>query len=267
MTVHASTLGVMIYTALAAYTGALVAHLARRPRAGRALLAAGSAVGLVALGWRWFETGHVPLQNLFEIFLAMSLAMAALGWCCRRWLPAPAETLDPLLGLIVLFPVGFVFSSEPRDLPPALQSWLFVPHVGVYLAAYLLLARAALTAAPLLWKTPAFLPQLGHHQSAIFTSADRLARAGFPLLTAGLLLGALWGKIAWGDYWHWDPKEMWSLVTWLVYVGYFHFRAMTGARYPRTCAALLVTGFVAIILTLTIVNLANLFAGLHSYAK
>lgn len=267
MTVQTSTLGALIYVALAAYAGAFVAHLARRPRTGRTLLATGSAVALVALGWRWAETGHVPLQNLFEIFLVMSVAICPLAWCCRRWLPAPAETLDPLLGFLVLFPVGFVFSAEPRDLPPALQSFLFVPHVAVYLAAYLLLARAALTAAPQLWQQTGHLPQIGTLQSSIFNSSDRLARAGFPLLTAGLILGALWGKIAWGDYWHWDPKEMWSLATWLLYCGYFHFRAMTGARYARTCAALLVAGLVAIILTVTIVNIATMFSGMHSYAK
>ena len=262
MLVHATPLGATIYTALAAYGAAFVAHLVRRPRAGRALLALGSLVALGALGWRAVETGHVPLQNLFEIFLAMSVAIFPLAWCCRRWLPAPAEALDPLLGFLVLFPVGFVFSGEPRDLPPALQSFLFVPHVGVYLAAYLLLARAALTATPVLWKQKSDKMQL-----AVLSSADQLARAGFPLLTAGLLLGALGGQIAWGDYWHWDPKEMWSLATWLLYCGYFHFRAMFGTRYPRTCAALLVIGLVAIILTVTIVNISNMFSGMHSYAK
>lgn len=267
MLVHATPLGAALYTALAAYGAACVAHLVRAARTGRALLALGSLVALGALGWRAVETGHVPLQNLFEIFLAMSVAMYPLAWWCRRRLPAPAEALDPLLGVLVLFPVGFVFSAEPRDLPPALQSVLFVPHVAVYLAAYLLLARAALTATPLLWQKQRDLPPIGNHPSDLFHSADRLARAGFPLLTAGLLLGALWGKIAWGDYWHWDPKEMWSLATWLLYCGYFHFRALTGTRYPRTCAALLVAGLVAIILTVTIVNIANLFSGMHSYAK
>lgn len=257
MLVQASPLGAVIYTALAANAAAFIAHLARRPRAGRVLLATGSAVALVALAWRWLETGHIPLQNLFEIFLAMSVAIYPLACCCRRWLPVPVEALDPLLGFLVLFPVGFVFSGEPRDLPPALQSFLFVPHVAVYLAAYLLLARAALTAVSRARMQP----------DATLLSADRLARAGFPLLTAGLILGALWGKIAWGDYWHWDPKEMWSLATWLLYCGYFHFRSMTGVRYPRICATLLVIGLVAIILTVSVVNIANIFSGMHSYAK
>ena len=51
--------------------------------------------------------------------------------------------------------------------------------------------------------------------------------SGFRLLTLGLLLGSLWGKLAWGDYWGWDPKELWSLVCWLIYLGYFHFRYIT----------------------------------------
>jgi ABC-type transport system involved in cytochrome c biogenesis permease subunit len=91
---------------------------------------------------------------------------------------------------------------------------------------------------------------------------------GFPLLTLGLLLGAVWGKIAWGDYWNWDPKELWSLISWLVFLGYFHFRYMYGKRFPRINASLVLAGLVAIILTLLWVNLANLFkGGMHSYAS
>jgi len=98
--------------------------------------------------------------------------------------------------------------------------------------------------------------------------AYRVSALGFPLLTLGLLLGAVWGKIAWGDYWNWDPKELWSLISWLVFLGYFHFRYMYGKRFPRINASLVLAGLVAIILTLLWVNLANLFkGGMHSYAS
>ena len=98
-------------------------------------------------------------------------------------------------------------------------------------------------------------------------AAHRMVRLGFPLLTLGLVLGAVWGKIAWGDYWNWDPKELWSLVSWLVFVGYLHVRYMFGTRYPRANAALVVAGLAAIILTLLWLNLAPRFSGgLHSYA-
>ena len=89
---------------------------------------------------------------------------------------------------------------------------------------------------------------------------------GFPLLTLGLLLGAVWGKMAWGDYWNWDPKELWSLVSWLLYVAYLHFRYMFGTRRPGVNSALALSGLLAIIITLLWVNLCGVFAGgLHTY--
>jgi len=90
--------------------------------------------------------------------------------------------------------------------------------------------------------------------------------AGFPLLTLGLILGSYWGKKAWGDYWGWDPKELWSLASWLVYVGYFHFRYMFGKKYPQINSIWAIAGMFVIIVTLLWVNLSRLFPGLHSYA-
>jgi ABC-type transport system involved in cytochrome c biogenesis permease subunit len=94
----------------------------------------------------------------------------------------------------------------------------------------------------------------------------RMVCLGFPLLTLGLLLGSVWGKLAWGDYWGWDPKEMWSLASWLVYLGYFHFRYMFGKKHPRINSMWVVLGIVVILVTLLWVNLSRLFSGLHSYA-
>jgi len=90
--------------------------------------------------------------------------------------------------------------------------------------------------------------------------------AGFPLLTLGLILGSYWGKLAWGDYWGWDPKELWSLASWMVFLAYFHFRYMFGKKHPNINSLLAILGMVAIIITLLWVNLSRIFSGLHSYA-
>ena len=87
-------------------------------------------------------------------------------------------------------------------------------------------------------------------------------------LTAGLAMGSLWGKLAWGDFWFWDPKEMWSLVSWLVYIGYFHFRYMFPGRLRAVTAAWSIAGAVAIVITLLTSMLSALSgASLHAYAS
>ena len=122
---------------------------------------------------------------------------------------------------------------------PALQSPFFVPHVGAYVLGYVLLVRAALGA------------------------GRRLVGAGFFLLTLGLVLGAAWGKVCWGHWWQFDPKEMWSLATWLAYAAYFHVRSRLSPRGERL---FLVAGAAMILLTLTWINLSSIFSGMHSYA-
>jgi len=77
-------------------------------------------------------------------------------------------------------------------------------------------------------------------------------------LTLGLILGAWWGKLAWGDYWNWAPKELWSLVSWLMFLGHFHFRYLFGTRFARVNVVFLVSGLLAIVITLLWVRVANL---------
>lgn len=259
MTLKTSLLGFLIYAAMAVYSLAFAVGGGRRARGARRLFAAGFVLAVISVIYRGLAAGHWPLQNLFEVFLAMGALAWPLALLARR-LPVPGERLDPLLGFFILWPAGFVFSEAPRLLPPALQSPLFVPHVLVYLAAYLLLAKAAAVA------TLQFARGGAERRAAVDRSTHALASWGFPLLTLGLLLGAWWGKLAWGDYWHWDPKEMWALATWLLYAGYFHARKLLGRGSERLYAVLLLAGFAAIILTLSWVNLSRLFGGLHSYA-
>ena len=83
-----------------------------------------------------------------------------------------------------------------------------------------------------------------------------------------MISGRVWAKQAWGDYWNWDPKELWSLATWLIYTGYLHFRALYGTRFARTNSLMAVGGAIAVVLTLLWVNLAaKIFPGMHVYTQ
>jgi cytochrome c-type biogenesis protein CcsB len=96
---------------------------------------------------------------------------------------------------------------------------------------------------------------------------DRLAYRtiafGFPIWTFAVIAGAIWAEQAWGRYWGWDPKEVWSFITWVVFAAYLHARATVGWR-GRRAAVIAVVGFAALVFNLYAVNLV--ISGLHSYA-
>jgi ABC-type transport system involved in cytochrome c biogenesis permease subunit len=263
MAIKPTIQGVLIYAAMAAYLAGLISALVGQRNAGRRLFMAGCGVAAAAYLYRWIDAGHVPLQNLFEVFLCLGLLAFPVSWFCQRFLLVGGLACDMLIGAAVLFPAGFVFDAQPQQLPPALQSPLFVPHVAVYMLSYMLMAKAASCAA-------AQLAGLRISDQDNLVSAEegsyRMVCAGLPLLTAGLLLGSVWGQEAWGDFWGWDPKELWSLVSWLLYIGYLHFRTLFGARYARLNSLWVIAGMVAIGITLLWVNLSRLFPGLHNYA-
>jgi ABC-type transport system involved in cytochrome c biogenesis permease subunit len=254
--------GLLVYLAIAAYFSAFVGTISRRAKIGHILYLLGFSFAVVAYAYRWIHVRHVPLQNLFEVFLCLGM-IYPVSLFSRRVLRVGGYAADMLIGAIVLFPAGFVFHAEPQQLPPALQSWLFTPHVAVYMFSYIFMAKASVQA---FWQLTGKNPERDRNLLAPEQATYRLICVGFPLLTLGLILGSYWGKKAWGDYWGWDPKELWSLVSWLVYVAYFHYRYMFGKRHARTNSLLAILGMAAIIITLLWVNLSRLFPGLHSYA-
>ncbi len=265
MALKLTTQGLLIYATMAAYLAAAAAMLLRRRGVGRVLYFVGFVAATAAFAYRWYDAEHVPLQNLFEVFICLGMLMYPLSLFCRRFLGVGGEAADALMAFVILFPAGFVFKAELQKLPPALQSWLFVPHVAAYMFAYVVLIKASVQAvAQLVLDSDPQEEGLVPHERGTYS----MVRLGFPLLTLGLILGAVWGKVAWGDYWNWDPKELWSFVTWLVYVGYLHFRHMFGRKHPRVNSTLALSGAVAIVVTLLWVNLSRLFSGgLHSYAS
>ena len=201
--------------------------------------------GLVFLGavamlvHRGYSTGHPPMQNMYEFLICTAALLPALTFVSARWDRQDTLLVDSILLAVVLIPVGFFMDGSVKHLMPALQSPFFVPHVGAYVIGYVLLVRAGLGA------------------------GRRLVGLGFFLLTLGLVLGAAWGKVCWGHWWQFDPKEMWSLATWLLYAAYFHLRPRLS---PRADRAFLAAGAVMVVLTLTWINLSRLFSGMHSYA-
>ena len=222
------------------------------------LYTCGAAYNLYLVLDRWVEAGHLPFSNMYETLISLGFCVFLLHVITEWGMKVGAPWMDPLIG-VVMITGAFFRSPEVHPLMPALQSPLFFPHVFSYVLAYAAAAKGcALAICTLASRDPAARLQRekGTHQ---------VLRVGFPLLTAGLLLGAIWAKLAWGDYWSWDPKEMWSLVTWMVYLGYFHYRYRRGPR-SKLVPWLAILGFVTVVITLWIVNLTKAFAGLHSYA-
>lgn len=258
--------GLLIYATMIAYLLAFTTALLRLRKISGFIYFAGFISAVATFIYRGIHVGHVPMQNLFEVFVTLGMLIYPITLFSRKVLRiggGPGDCADMLIGVIVLFPAGFVFSADPKMLPPALQCWLFAPHVAVYMLSYMIMAKATFLAMARLFRACSggdenLLP----YEDATY----RMVCAGFPLLTLGLILGSWWGKLAWGDYWGWDPKELWSLVSWLVYLAYFHFRAMYGKKFPKINSLIAILGMTAIIITLLWVNLSKLFPGLHNYA-
>ena len=237
-----------------------VAAIVTPARIGRWLWRFTLPISVFVIGSRWLEVGYPPLRNLYEAYLWVPFLLA-LATEVSRLRGINTVRIDAVIGTVVNFSLAFLLSAKVKMLPAALQSAYFVPHVLGYMVAYSLLARAFMLECTAVWLRRS-------------DDADCLARAeifardshsnvnwGFLLLSISLALGSLWGNTVWCAYWQWDPKEQWSLVTWLVYVALFYVR-----NRPRWRLTLLGLGVIAIFLTTTWINLAKLFAfGLHSY--
>lgn len=272
MHIKADVQGMLIYGAMAAFAICLALTFlwlkskqtnAKLRRLISPVFVSASLVSIVSVAYRGLQVNHLPMQNMFEVFLFLGACIGPIHWFSSKVIGLKHPVLmavDALIGIVVLFPAGFVFNHQPQFLPPALQSWLFGPHVAAYMLAYIFMAKAAVFAAAgngLQRNTPA--------ESVMSDFAYKMTAAGFALLTLGLFLGSVWGKLAWGDWWGWDPKELWSLVCWLIFGIYLHLRVAWPRRF-RLHNVFILLGMAAIIITLLWVNLSRIFAGLHNYA-
>ncbi|MCX8012217.1 MAG: c-type cytochrome biogenesis protein CcsB, partial [Desulfobacterota bacterium] len=166
--------------------------------------------------------------------------------------------------LLALTTITRSFSNEIQPLVPALQSNWLTYHVITCFLGYAAFAVSFGVSIMFLIKANSkggigILPD----QAVLDEINYKAISFGFPMLTLGIITGAVWANYAWGSYWSWDPKETWSLITWLFYAAFLHARYTRGWGGRKT-AILSIIGFLAVIFTYFGVNL--LLSGLHSYA-
>lgn len=218
-------------------------------------------LALSVLG-RSIGTGYGPFSNMYEFSLVTAWGIAAVALYAQWRYRTPVVSAIAIPIALAFLIYAYTLPSRPSPLVPALQqSLLLTFHVAVAMIAYG--AFAVGFGAALLYLVQrnggvSWLPSA----AVLDDIGYRTVIIGFPFMTLVIVLGALWADIAWGRYWGWDPKETASLVTWLIYGGYLHARALRGWRGTKS-AALLILGFAATLFT----YFGNYFlGGLHSYA-
>lgn len=210
----------------------------------------------------WLEIERPPLKTMAETRLWYSMFVSFIVWMI--FIKTKSKHL---------YFLGFIMSSvfllvdiihpeyQTKSLMPALQSPWFIPHVIIYMISYAVLAAASLTV--LIWL-------FSYSQTKIIDKnninlAMSLVYPGFALLTIGMLLGAIWAKIAWGDYWTWDTKETWALLTWLFYMLCIHLD-YSFPNKRKLLMYLLAFSFIVLIITwLGIRYFPNGMSSIHVY--
>ncbi len=224
------------------------------------MVLAGLVFHTAALAVRWKLSGHAPMSNMYESLSFFSWALVAAYLIADLFLKISRLGFFVLLCNIAILVYAFSHDKTMKPLMPALQSnWLLL-HVSSCFLSYGAFAISFIAAAIYLFP--------GSKQELTLEKLDAVMYKailfGFPLLTFGVASGAIWANEAWGRYWSWDPKETWSLVTWLIYALYLHLRLMK-AWGGKKLAWVAMTGFLSVIFTYIGVN--YLMAGLHSYAR
>ena len=252
-------------------------------RVGSAITWSATVMGLTGLMVRWHESyllspdiGHIPVSNLYEVFVLFSVITALLYLYYEGRYATRA--LGGFVLLVISAAVGFILwytfdrqAHEIQPLVPALQSYWMKIHVPANFIGYGAFALAAMVAIPYLIKDSR--ERAGH--GGVFTRSlpaldlldNMMYRAialGFAFFTIATVLGALWAAEAWGGYWSWDPKETWALIVWLNYAAWLHMRLTKGWRGAPMAWWALIGLFITLFAFLGV----NMFlSGLHSYGE
>lgn len=231
-------------------------------------------MGLIGLMVRWYESylispdvGHIPISNLYEVFILFSIitALLYLHYENRYQNRQMGAFVLPVISAAVGFLLWYTFDREAQHiqpLVPALQSYWMKIHVPANFIGYGAFSLAAMIGVAYLFVSKGILasrlPKLEILDDVMYKSIA----VGFGFFTIATILGAMWAAEAWGGYWSWDPKETWALIVWLNYAAWLHIRLVKGLRGPMLAWWAVIGLFVTVFAFLGV----NMFlSGLHSY--
>ena len=229
--------------------------------------AAGFLLHTAALVCRGIGAGRLPLTNQYEFAtsFAWGLCLVSLIFVIRFRFPVLGAFASPVMFLVIGY--AAMQSREVHELMPALRSnWLGF-HVSTAIIAYGSFGVSFVLAVIFLLRDRmtegGFLDQHIPDREMLDIISYRSISLGLLFLTFTILTGAIWAERAWGSYWSWDPKETWSLITWIIYAIYLHLR-IRRVYEGRAAAVFAAAGFVCVLFTYIGVN--TFLPGVHSYA-
>ena len=248
-------------------------------RVGTALMWLAFIFHVVGTVLRGLAVGHVPWSNMYEFAMTGTVLMAAvyLGTLFRYDLRYLGSFIS---GLLVVFLGGATLLGQASaivPLPDPLKSAWLVIHVFVATLSTAFFALACGLSILQLLQLRRETKRIAAREAGLGKSfldtippadkleglAYRFSIIGFILWTFTLMAGSIWANDAWGRYWGFDTKEVWTFVIWVLYAGYIHARATRGWRGAPS-AWLSIVGFACVIFNFTIVNM--FFKGLHAYS-
>lgn len=263
---------ILFYATVVAYLAATACYFAsfamknEKPAAvATILMTAGFVFHTLSLAVRGFGAGRVPLTNQYEFATAFAWGISLCFLLAYRRFKVSA--IGTFIAPIVFLIIGYAAmqSREVRELMPALQSnWLLI-HVSTAIISYGAFAvSCGISLLYLFYDKMSAERQKGlPDKRKLDLMTYRVITFGFMFLTIVMITGAIWAQRAWGHYWTWDPKETWSLITWIIYALYLHVRI--NRRWSgKRAAVFAVAGFICVIFTFIGVN--TFIPSIHSYA-
>lgn len=227
----------------------------------------GFVLHTAALVTRGIGAGRLPLTNQYEFAtsFAWGISLCFLMFLWKYHFQALGAFVTPVIFLLIGY--AAMQSREVRELMPALRSnWLGI-HVSTAILSYGAFGVSFAVSLMFLMRQKmrdnVFWQEHIPEEQKLDMISYRAVSLGFLFLTFVIITGAIWAERAWGSYWSWDPKETWSLITWIIYALYLHLRISKGWK-NKSAAMFAVIGFICVIFTYIGVN--TLIPGIHSYA-